>query len=49
MREEVRAVQPSAGAARTAWPVLMEGDGGKTVHALHVALQQVGLSLAGAP
>lgn len=27
--------------ARTSWPVLMEGDGGKDVHALHVVLQQV--------
>lgn len=29
-------------AANAAWPVLHEGDGGREVHALHVALQQAG-------
>ena len=44
VHEEVKVVGAGAAGstARTAWPVLMEGDGGREVHALHVALQQVG-------
>jgi hypothetical protein len=42
IEEETRVEAVAApGAARTAWPVLMEGDGGREVHALQVVLQQV--------